>query len=116
MKQNKGLLKKKILKEINKNNKEKNDLQNHQNVLKYNKKILVQQKENNEKEKDEIHKKINDFNNQILSYFQIQKNPTSVKTKIISLQTTQHSHKNKLSEKTPYFSKFNYIHNSQKPH
>lgn len=54
------------MKEINKNNKEKNDLQNHQNALKYNKKILVQKK-NNEKEKDEIHKKINDINNQMLS-------------------------------------------------
>ena len=38
------IIEKKILKQINKNNKEKNDLQNHKNALKYNKKILVQQK------------------------------------------------------------------------
>ena len=107
------------MKEINKNNKEKNDLQNHQNALKYNKKILVQQKKNNEKEKDEIHKKINDINNQMLLYFQIQKNPASIKTKIISLQTTQHSHtitQKQTFRKETYFSKSNYIHNSQKSH
>ena len=58
VKQNKGLLKKKILKEINKNNKEKNDLQNHQKALKYNKKILVQQKIIMKKKKMKFIKKL----------------------------------------------------------